>query len=131
MLKQSERAATPFLISKQPYFPPFLLRRGFLFLCLVYVSPASFWFSLFASLADLSPQLISRHSTFLLRAPTFPCALFANVRHSQPVLRAVLRFVPALLPSHYRATFNPRVVSVARPAFFISTPSPPSYYFPR
>lgn len=106
MLKQSERAATPFLISKQPYFPPFLLRRGFFFLCLAYVSPESLWFSLFASLADLSPQLISRHSTFLLRAPTFPRALFANVRHSQPVLRAVLRSYPLVapisLPRHFR-----------------------------
>lgn len=126
MLKQSERAATPFLISKQPYFLPFFYVAASSF-SVSRVPSASLWFSLFASLADLSPQLISRHSTFpptLLRAPIFSRTPFANVRHSQPISSRGPSLVLVLPPSHYRATFDPRVVSVAWPAFFISTPSP-------
>lgn len=129
MLKQSERAATPFLISKQPYFLPFFYVAASSF-SVSRTSPASLWFSLFANLADLSPQLISRYSTF-----PRPCfVLLSSLVLFSPtfaILRIIPSFVLVLLPSHYRATFDPRVISVAWPALFISTSSPPSYYFSR
>lgn len=127
MLKQSERAATPFLISKQPYFLPFFYVAASSF-SVSHISPASLWFSLFASLADLSPQLISQYSTFL-RSCFVLLSSFVLFSPTFAILSLSFVFVLVLLPSHYRATFDPRVISIAWPALFISTPLPPLYYF--
>lgn len=109
MLKQSECAATPFLISKQPHFV----------LLFSYVAPFSsfsVWLPLAAreSPADLSPQLISRRPTFpppLLRWSSSPISFLALFSPTLAILSPVLfarssartRVVPISLP----ATFDP------------------------
>lgn len=113
MLKQSERAATPFLISKQPYFPLFfyVAASSFSVSCM---SPASLWLSLFARLADLSPQLISWHSTF---PPPF--ALLSSLVLFSPTFAilspffARTRVAPISLPRYFRPPCRFRCMACA------------------
>lgn len=115
MLKQSVRAATPFLISKQPYFPPspssVLLRRSFLLLRLACVSseplvltssraPPIYHPSLFLSTQRSRHRLpfaslSSRARSFRERSPFL--ARFLAARSS-----ARTRVAPISLPRHFR-----------------------------
>lgn len=139
MLKQSVRAATPFLISKQPYFPPLppvLLRRSFLPLRLACVSneplvltssraPPIYHPGLFLSTQRSRHRLpfaslSSRARSFRERSPFL--ARFFAARSS-----ARTRVAPISLPRHFRPPFPSFPLHDL--LFSFSSPSPLSYYF--
>lgn len=140
MLKQSLRAATPFLISKQPYFPlppPFFYVAASSSSSVSRASPASLWFSLareprrfitpayFSALnvpATVLPfaSLSSRARSFRERSPFL--ARFLAARSS-----ARTRVAPISLPRHFRPPFPSFPLHDL--LFSFSSPSPLSYYF--
>lgn len=126
MLKQSERAATPFLISKQPYFLPFFYVTA--------TSPSLFFRLAYVRFQRASGSHYSREPrrfitptyfsalnvpAILLGAPISSLALFSpTFAILSPVLGAVLRSYSCCSHLITAATFDPRVVSVAWPARF-------------
>jgi len=143
MLKQSERAATPFLISKQPYFPlpppPFSYASSF-FISRISSEPLA--------LATREPRRFITLNLFLgtqrsHHPPSRPYLLSRSFRQRSPFLARSPRCSFRTVLRSYSRCFHlitaplstppsaPRVVSVAWSALFILSPSPLSYYFSR